>query len=244
MNRFWTKEEFIKAVKLSTSIGEVLKCFELPENRGSYYHKLFHKSIKELNLSTSHFKPFRNSTFKKIATEELFVDGIFRSTTCLKKRIIKEGLLEQKCSLCKMEPFWNGKTLTLQLDHINGDNTDNKIENLRLLCPNCHSQTETFSGAKAKKEKHKHKFVCKLCLGPKKSSSSEVCLDCTAKVLSGKFKINWPEVQTVLNMLETNSCNYVAKELGVTDNAVRKFLKRNGIDPKTLQPFVKQNTDT
>lgn len=64
----------------------------------------------------------------------------------LKPRLIKAGLLENKCYKCNIGPEWNGEKLSLQLDHINGVHNDNRIDNLRLLCPNCHSQTPTFSG--------------------------------------------------------------------------------------------------
>lgn len=69
-------------------------------------------------------------------------------TTHLKRRLIKEGILKNICDKCGIDK-WMGVMLTLQLDHINGDNYDNRITNLRLLCPNCHSQTPTFDvGAK------------------------------------------------------------------------------------------------
>ena len=63
----------------------------------------------------------------------------------VKRRLIKEGLLEDCCSTCKLGPEWNGDYLTLQLDHINGNPRDWRLGNLRVLCPNCHTQTETFS---------------------------------------------------------------------------------------------------
>jgi 5-methylcytosine-specific restriction endonuclease McrA len=62
--------------------------------------------------------------------------------------MLKAGLWIEECSECKLPPLWNGKKLTLQLDHIDGDKTNNAQSNLRLLCPNCHAQTHTFSKGK------------------------------------------------------------------------------------------------
>lgn len=70
----------------------------------------------------------------------------------LRKRILKAGLLKYQCSICLMLPVWCGVTLVLQLDHINGNNKDNRLENLRFLCPNCHSQTPTFVGRHARRK--------------------------------------------------------------------------------------------
>ena len=68
----------------------------------------------------------------------------------LKQRLINEGKLEYQCALCGNIGEWNGELLILQLDHINGINNDHRIENLRFLCPNCHSQTNNFSGKNKK----------------------------------------------------------------------------------------------
>lgn len=70
------------------------------------------------------------------------------SAKLLKKRILSEGILEEVCSECGNGPEWNSKPLTLQLDHINGDSRDHRLENLRLLCPNCHTQTDTWGRIK------------------------------------------------------------------------------------------------
>lgn len=70
--------------------------------------------------------------------------------TKFKSHLIKANLIEYKCSCCGITE-WNGKPLTLQLHHINGNNRDNRLENLTFLCPNCHSQTDNFSSKNAGK---------------------------------------------------------------------------------------------
>lgn len=67
-----------------------------------------------------------------------------KSRTNLKKRLLEAGLLENRCGICRLSE-WQGKPLSIQIDHINGIRNDNRLENLRMLCPNCHSQTETFA---------------------------------------------------------------------------------------------------
>lgn len=232
MYKYWSPEEFVKAVKQSKTITEVLSYFGLPRNQG-YYNRIFHKTVIDLNVDISHLvENFNQKNFrKKTPTNELLISGKFRNTKNLKIRLLKEGLLQNKCYECSMNPEWNGKKLSLHLDHINGNNTDNRLENLRLLCPNCHSQTETYCGAKAKKEQHAYKYVCKTCGGPKKYSKSKECKGCQNKNPKvHKPKIKWPAPALVLEMVKDTNFLAVGKKLGVSDNAVRKFLKRNGID--------------
>ena len=68
-----------------------------------------------------------------------------KQTLKLKNRLLKENILENKCSICGIDE-WQGKEISLQLDHIDGDNHNHRLENLRLVCPNCHSQTDTYCG--------------------------------------------------------------------------------------------------
>lgn len=77
--------------------------------------------------------------------DDVFTENSTYARHLIKKRVIKQKMIDYKCFDCGIENNWNNKSLILQLDHINGKNNDNRLENLRFLCPNCHSQTETFS---------------------------------------------------------------------------------------------------
>lgn len=81
--------------------------------------------------------------------KDVFSEDSSANATYVKSLIIRKELLPYKCSVCSMNPLWNGKELKLQMDHINGNKRDQRLENLRMICPNCHSQTETF-GSKNK----------------------------------------------------------------------------------------------
>lgn len=88
---------------------------------------------------TAYSDPRIKSDYKP---EEIFTNG-FNNNELVKKILITEELVEYKCSICNIFE-WNNDLLTLHMDHINGNSSDNRIDNLRLLCPNCHSQTETY----------------------------------------------------------------------------------------------------
>lgn len=100
--------------------------------------------IQQLGLDITHFKYNEPKPLK----DWLTIWETKHRLPYLKKRIINEGLLKEECILCGQKNIWNGKKLVLHLDHINGNNQDNRIENLRILCPNCHTQTETYCRSK------------------------------------------------------------------------------------------------
>ena len=155
----------------------------------------------------------------------------FRDYSQIKKKIINEyGILEQ-CSICQTGNIWNNEPLSLQLDHINGINNDHRLENLRLLCPNCHSQTETFSG-KRKKTQQKQ---CKKCSQPISDKKfAKFCESCRTKEKQKNYikrsKFN-PNKEELTNVLKSNNWNYSAtgRHYNVSDNSIRKKCKKLNI---------------
>lgn len=141
----YTVEEFTEIIKSSYSFTECCKKIGLSVN-GANGRKQIKKRCEELKISTDHFRLFgRNTTANKKSLEEILVDNsTYTNNACLKERLIKEGLLEYKCAICGNTGEWQGQKLVLQLDHIDGKHTNHTLSNLRLLCPNCHSQTPTF----------------------------------------------------------------------------------------------------
>lgn len=103
---------------------------------------------------TALFRARKNGTVD-IGTRNLSIERfLVRSTTTdshwLKKRLVKEGIMENVCAICGQLPVWNNKPLMMQLDHIDGNHFNNALINLRILCPNCHTQTDTWGTRKLK----------------------------------------------------------------------------------------------
>ena len=118
-------------------------------DRGRYGSDQIKKRCAELNISTEHFSSVASmiKVAQKYTLDEILVENSsYKNISRLKLRLINENRLEYVCAICGNNGFWNDQPLTLTLDHINGKHLDHRIENLRFLCPNCHSQTETFSG--------------------------------------------------------------------------------------------------
>ena len=149
MTKKMTEEKLRVAVKNSISIAEVLKNLEMSVTTANY--RSFHKAVKTYDLDTEHFlgrahlKGESHAHLFKSLETILVKDSDYLCTSHLKKRLLDKNFLTYKCYECGLAT-WCNKPISLQLDHINGIHNDHRIENLRLLCPNCHSQTSNFAG--------------------------------------------------------------------------------------------------
>jgi len=143
-----TNEELVEHLQNSTSMWDLCSKLGYTNKSGRTYRYIRDALTRRgINIDDYTFiKIFKGKTKRKL-DEEVFCEASGFRNTDLKKRIISQNLFEYKCFNCGIKE-WNHKPISLQLDHINGVNNDNRIENLRFLCPNCHSQTDTWGNKK------------------------------------------------------------------------------------------------
>lgn len=151
--RTWTDAALKEAVSVSESLAEVLRVLNLAPAGGNYQSLWRH--IERLGLDTHRFKEGRKRRLALLSScgfqatlkpEKIFCKDSPVQSSKLSKKLRKLGLIPYQCSLCGNPGQHNGLDLVLQVDHLNGYRRDNRVSNLRFLCPNCHSQTHTFAG--------------------------------------------------------------------------------------------------
>lgn len=140
-------EQFVELLKKSSNISEVLFKLGYTIKGNSWGFSQIKRRMTDLNLDYSIFKGKQcvtvNNATKTIKAEDILKENCKHQRNVLRKYVIKNNLIPYKCAICGCAE-WYGKTLSLELDHINGLNNDNRLGNLRFLCPNCHSQTSTY----------------------------------------------------------------------------------------------------
>ena len=152
----WTESRLRKVAKESFSIRQVISGLGLVPAGGNYVQ--VQKYLLKLRIDTSHFKGRGwNKGLKGIGVYRISLDQALTPHSTyqshkLKKRLFAAGLKKPRCELCDWAKTTSEGRLPLELDHINGDRQDNRLENLRILCPNCHSLQSTHRG----KNKFRH----------------------------------------------------------------------------------------
>lgn len=140
-------EQFVELLKKSSTISEVLFKLGYTVKGNSWGYSQVKRRMDDLNLDYSIFKGksavIKITKLNNVRKEDILKENCKHQRTVLRRYIIKNNLIPYKCAICGCTE-WQGKTLSLELDHINGVNNDNRLENLRFLCPNCHSQTSTY----------------------------------------------------------------------------------------------------
>lgn len=154
--RTYTDQQLRDAVASSRSIRQTLLKLGIKAEGGNY--RTIRREIDRLKIDLRHFEGqgWRRGVTKPISPrrplETVLVQNSPACTSALRRRLINEGVLEARCQMCGLTD-WHGQPISLELDHINGVNDDHRLQNLRLLCPNCHSQTETFRGRNMRRQR-------------------------------------------------------------------------------------------
>lgn len=223
----YLKENFEQIVNQSKSFSEVLTLLGLRTAGGNF--KSIQEYIKKYNLDISHFNPntgpnsiqalllLEHNLLKQKPLNEILTQASTYARSSLKRRLYKEGLKEKKCELCGQDEIWKGKKMSLILDHINGVYNDNRLENLRIVCPNCNATLETHCRGAKKIEQMQEKEEVKQITTKANKQKNSIRLD--------KRKVERPSLETLLKESKELGFSATGRKYGVSDNAIRLWIK-------------------
>jgi len=262
-NPRYSLSEIENAVSVSTSLRQAIKQLGLIPAGGNY--QTLKRHITYYEVDTSHFTGkgwLKGKTLPPRRPTQEYLDNTAPIQSYkLRNRLINEGVLPHECARCK-NTEWQNSPIALELHHIDGNSKNNNLENLQLLCPNCHALTENYRGKAKKIARHKPRLKkksklqekklplieCQLCnqnFIPKEFNQIYCSTPCYHTATKGRPKIasrkvDRPPIHVLLEELNQSSFSALGRKYGVSDNAVRKWLKIEGINPQTKLPNTKK----
>lgn len=219
----WDESKLREAIVTSGCKSDILRNLGISTKSGNF--QTLEKYLKKYKIDTSHIvydNKRGNKWNRQYTNEEIFIkDSSYGNGSSLKARIIKDELLDYRCDKCGNTGVWNDQKLVLHLDHMNGDHYDNRLQNLRFLCPNCHSQTETYCVGKVREEKEPIVSYCEC--GRKKDDQSNKCHTCYSH---NQRKTNRPALEELEKQVNMLGYTGTGRMYGVADNTIRKWIKQ------------------
>lgn len=230
----YTKEKLEEAVKESECYADVVRWFNdgVMKHGGVYDH--VRNKIEQFSIDTSHFKKVtekvKNSQRNnKLHYKEVLIKNRLnnkRENALFLRRALIESGREYKCEDCGLKDKWNGKELRLQVDHINGDWLDNTPENLRFLCPNCHSQNKENNNNKGRTTKTSRIYnneKTKICdCGKHIKNTSDSCKRC-ASIKRRKIK-DRPDLEVLKSEIEKFGFSKTSKKYNVSVATIKRWI--------------------
>jgi len=210
----WSEENLKNCISISSNKTDILKNMGLKNHSGNF--KTLDRYCKLYNIDLI-FNKKKNFSYKGKLQNEIFCVNSLVSQTTMREHIKKNNLIKYECEKCENKGEWMGEKISLQLDHINGINNDHRLENLRYLCPNCHSQTSTYGSKRFKK-----KYYCKC--GKEIGKKISLCFECKKNIL--KIKLNKEDLE---NLINKHSFREIGRMFGVSYKTVQSTAKKLGI---------------
>ncbi len=240
----YTKAEARAAIGASKSWAESLRRLGLCSSGGAW--RVLKKYAEIWEIPTEHFDPRarcgENLTRKQKPLSEVLVQGSSHSRQNIKRRLLAEGLKEPRCELCGQGEIWRGRPMSMILDHINGVRDDHRLENLQMVCPNCAATLDTHCGRRNRIERAKRQCLrCREEFVPRYASQRYCSRRCGVRwdragltrkrpgrrgVPVARYrKVERPPYEKLLAEIAATSYLAVGRKYGVSDNAVRKWVR-------------------
>ena len=219
-------EKLKDIVKESYSFAEV--CRKLNKSKSGDGYKVLKRVIENNSIDISHFNPWKNNVFNKKDKEKpisfYLVENSNISSSHLKEKLYKFGIKQRICEECGQNEEWRGKKIALILDHINGISNDNRLDNLRILCPNCNATLETHCRGYKGILKNEEKLIDKLKTQQEKHDNFGFSI-LERKSQISQRKVERPSYKQLLLEVKENGYLGTSKKYNVSDNTIRKWLK-------------------
>lgn len=207
-------------------------------------HALLKKWSERWEVSTDHFDPYAASVRRSRARQRPLVDILVEKSTYsrrhLKERLYREGVKSRECELCGQGELWRGKQLSLILDHVNGVSDDNRLENLRIVCPNCAATFDTHCGRNVRRirrclncgddfapEAYRQRFCSRVCFGAFRRETAGTPAPTSTFGIPQPHRRKVPRPPLKMLVAETGASGFLAvgRKYGVSDNAIRKWIR-------------------
>lgn len=232
----YTEQQAREAIAASKSYTEALRRLGRCAAGGS--HAVLKKWVAIWDIPVDHFDPWaanrlalQRARGKPKPLEELLVAGRHVQRSMLKRRLYASGLKERRCELCGQGEEWRGERMSLILDHVNGVSDDNRLENLRIVCPNCNATLETHCGRNAALRVERPCERCGEPYLPQRAEQRYCSRDCgsrwdrSGRPLMGARRAERPPYEELIGDIEVLGWVGTGRKHGVSDNAIRKWVR-------------------